>query len=75
MFSDVMLLLIFLVLLWIAVGLQVIASSIRILGRLIRPSTRKLRHLERTTMPFLFKIAAVKIFTIVVVRYISRKFR
>lgn len=75
MFIEIMLVLIFLVLLWIAVGLQVIASSIRLLGKLFRPNPRKLRQLERNDMPFFLKVVGVKVLSYFIIRQISKKLR
>lgn len=75
MYTDIVLTLILLVLLWIAVGLQVIASSIVSLGRLVRlPSARKVRQLERNNVPFIAKMVVVKAVTQLVIRYFWKRF-
>lgn len=76
MYTDIMLTLIFLVLLWIAFGLQVIASSIVSLGKLLRfPTARKLYNLERNTMPFIIKMVAVKVISHFAIRYVVKRIR
>ncbi len=75
MFNSIMLILIFFTLLWIAIGLQVIASSIRILGTIFRPTQRKLRALERNNMPFVIKLVVVKVASHFAIRYITKKLR
>lgn len=75
MYSDVLLTLIFLTLLWIAVGLQVIASSIRLLGKLFRPTPYKIRQLERNNMPWIIKMVAVKVLSHIAIRYVGKKLR
>ena len=74
MYTDVVLTLIFLVLLWIAVGLQVIASSIVSLGKLFRfPSARKVRQLERNNPPFVAKMAVAKVVANLAIRYLWKR--
>lgn len=76
MYADIMLTLIFLTLLWIAVGLQIVASSIQTLGSLFRyPTAAKIRQLERNTMPWVIKVVAVKVLSHFAIRYISKKLR
>ena len=74
MYTDVMLTLIFLFLLWIAVGLQVIASSIVSLGKLFQfPTARKVRQLERNNTPLIVKMAMVKVVSHLAIRYIWKR--
>lgn len=74
MYTDIVLTLILLVLLWIAVGLQLIASSIVALGKLVRlPSARKIRQLERNNVPFIAKMVVVKAVTQLAIRYFWRR--
>lgn len=74
MYTQIVLTMILLTLLWIALGLQVIASSIRLLGRMI-PTRRKMRELERNNMPFLAKMVLVKIVGHYAIRYVGKKLR
>lgn len=76
MYSDVILTLILLTLLWIAIGLQVVASSIRTLGKLFtRPTRKMVAQLERNNMPWIMKMVVVKVVSHVAIRYITKKLR
>lgn len=76
MYDSIVLTLILLTLLWIAIGLQIVASSIRSLGRLFRyPTLTKLRNLERNNMPWILKMVVVKVVSHVAIRYIGKKLR
>lgn len=74
MYTEIILTLILLVLLWIAVGLQVIASSIVVLGKLLRfPTARKIRQLERNNPPMIVKMVVVKTVAQLAIRYLWRR--
>lgn len=74
MYTDIILTLILLVLLWIAVGLQIIASSIVSLGKMIKfPTARKLRQLERNNPPTIVKMLLVKSVAQLAIRYLWRR--
>jgi len=74
MYTDIVLTLILLVLLWIAVGLQIISSSIVSLGKLFRfPTARKVRQLERHNPPAIIKMFVVKSVAQLAIRYLWRR--
>lgn len=75
MYDSIMLTVIALLLLWIALGLQVIAASIRLVGTLFRPSPRSIRAIERTTIPWIAKVVVVKVVTYSAVKYFTKKMR
>lgn len=75
MYNQILLTLILLTLLWIALALQIIAGSIRLLGRLFRPTPRKLRALERNSMPWIAKMIVVKVVGHYTIRYVGKKLR
>lgn len=75
MFVDIVLVFILLTLLWIAISLQVITSSLRLIGRLIRRPTRALRMTKKDVHVPIVKLVAVKVASVMLIRYISKKLR
>lgn len=78
MYDSIMLTVVAGLLLWIALGLQIIASSIRLLGMLFKPypnTTYKIRNLERNTVPWIAKVMVLKVASYAAIRYISKKMK
>lgn len=76
MYDSIMLTVIAGLLLWIALGLQVIAASIRLLSVLFRrPSPRAIRALERETMPWIARVIVLKVVSYAALKYFTKKLR